>query len=167
MLSNKFEPQPYLFADMGHRPDKKLVYLIGSLRNPEITRLANYIEDNVDVRVFDDWQCAGEHADDAWRDHEKQRGHDYITSLGRPAAKHVFNFDKTWIDRSAAVILVCPAGKSGHLEFGYAVGTGKPGLILLDDPERWDVMYQFANAVSDNWEYAVDWLKATLHVSHP
>ena len=133
-----------------NQSDAPLVYLIGSLRNPNITALANRIEAALPVRVFDDWQCAGEHADDAWRDHEKARGHDYITSLERPAAKHVFAFDKKWIDASAAVVLVCPAGKSGHLEFGYSIGRGKPGFILLDDPERWDVMYQFADGVTDD-----------------
>ena len=57
------------------------------------------------------------------------------------------------------MVLVCPAGKSGHLEFGYAIGRGTPGLILLDDPERWDVMYQFADGVTDD----EDELVARLH----
>lgn len=148
------------------KPTSKIVYLIGSLRNPYITALANSIEAELPVRVFDDWQCAGEHADDAWRDHEKARGHTYIEALERPAAKHVFAFDKKWIDASAAVVLVCPAGKSGHLEFGYAVGSGKPGFILLDDPERWDVMYQFATGVTDNEATLVQWLGSELNGSN-
>jgi nucleoside 2-deoxyribosyltransferase len=38
-----------------------------------------------------------------------------------------------------------PAGKSGHLELGYVSGKGKPTYVLFDhEPERWDVMYQFA-----------------------
>lgn len=41
--------------------------------------------------------------------------------------------------------MVLPCGKSGHLEFGWAIGKGKPGYILFDgEPERYDVMYQFA-----------------------
>jgi hypothetical protein len=139
--------------------DKKLVYLIGSLRNPNIVALANSIEAALPVRVFDDWQCAGEHADDAWRDHEKARGHTYIEALKRPAAQHVFQFDKKWIDLSVAVVLVCPAGKSGHLEFGYAIGRGKPGFILLDDPERWDVMYQFATGVTHDTDELIQRLR--------
>jgi hypothetical protein len=27
------------------------------------------------------------------------------------------------------------------------IGKGKPGYILLEDPDRWDVMYQFASGV--------------------
>ena len=101
-----------------NQSDAPLVYLIGSLRNPNITALANSIEAAMPVRVFDDWQCAGEHADDAWRDHEKARGHDYITSLARPAAKHVFSFDKKWIARRRS-----PRGPSGRLPYSAPAWT--------------------------------------------
>ena len=41
-----------------------------------------------------------------------------------------------------------PCGKSGHLELGYFLGSGKRGYILFDgEPERWDVMYQFADGI--------------------
>jgi hypothetical protein len=47
--------------------------------------------------------------------------------------------------RCDTVVLCMPAGKSGHLEFGYCCGTGKRGFILFDqEPERYDVMYRFA-----------------------
>jgi len=43
---------------------------------------------------------------------------------------------------------VLPAGKSGHLELGFLRGKGKPCYILFpEDPERWDVMYNFAREV--------------------
>ena len=46
-------------------------------------------------------------------------------------------------------MLMLPAGKSGHLELGWALGQGKPGFILLDaDPERYDVVYRFATGVA-------------------
>ncbi|KKL16494.1 hypothetical protein LCGC14_2494950, partial [marine sediment metagenome] len=63
------------------------------------------------------------------------------------AGKHVFEFDKFHIDRADFGILILPAGKSGHLELGYMIGCGKPGFILLDKPDRWDVMYQFATGI--------------------
>ena len=45
-------------------------------------------------------------------------------------------------------MLVLPAGKSGHLEAGYLIGQGKPVYILLaGEPERFDVMYNFAAGV--------------------
>lgn len=123
----------------------KTVYLIGSLRNPEIPKIAETLRQKTSFEIFDDWFSAGEHADDAWRDYEKARGHTYQEALESPSAKHVFGFDTFNLNRSHAGVLVYPAGKSGHLELGYLVGTGKPGFILLDGvPDRFDVMKQFA-----------------------
>ncbi len=57
------------------------------------------------------------------------------------------------MDRCASALLVLPAGKSGHLELGYAIGSGKKGYILLDkEPERYDVMYAFAAGVFTSLE---------------
>ena len=48
---------------------------------------------------------------------------------------------------------ILPAGKSGHLELGYFIGSGKRGYILLNgEPERFDVMYKFATKVCNNKE---------------
>ena len=123
------------------------VYVIGSLRNPEVTKIANILrEDGHDV--FDDWMAAGPEADDYWMKYEKERGHDLATALQGFAAQHVFHFDKHHLDAADAVVLVMPAGKSGHLELGYSIGKGKRGYILLDkEPERFDVMYAFAAGI--------------------
>jgi hypothetical protein len=119
------------------------LYLIGSLRNPEIPVIASELR-AVGVDVFDDWYAAGPHADDCWRDYEKARGHDYRTALSGWAARNVFDFDHHHLSRVDGAILCLPAGRSGHLELGYVAGLGKKAYVLLDNPERWDVMYQFA-----------------------
>lgn len=130
-----------------------LIYLIGSLRNPRIPEIAQQIRENTGQEVFDDWFAAGPLADDSWRDYEKARGNSYEQGLQGWAAKHVFDFDFYHLNRSSTAVLVSPAGKSGHLEFGYMRGRGKPGFILLDpEVERWDVMYQFATGVCSNME---------------
>ena len=124
-----------------------VVYLIGSLRNPEVNRIAAAIRE-LGYEVFDDWTAAGSFADDSWRDYEKQRGHTYPQALQGFAAKHVFAFDKFHLDRADIAVLLMPAGKSGHLELGYFLGKGKPGYVMFDqEPERFDVMYQFARGV--------------------
>ena len=124
-----------------------MIYLIGSLRNPKIPELANTLRYR-GFDVFDDWYGAGPEADDHWRALQKHHGRSYQQALKGPAAQHVFRFDKLHIDKSDTVVLVMPAGKSGHLEFGYAIGTGKRGFVYFDaEPERWDVMYCFANDV--------------------
>jgi hypothetical protein len=124
-----------------------VVYLIGSLRNPEIPKIAAKLR-AVGVEVFDDWFAAGPIADDSWQEYEKAKGLSYPEALKGYAAKHVFEFDLHHLKRADVAVLVLPAGKSGHLEFGWMKGMGKKGYVLFDhEPERWDVMYQFADDV--------------------
>jgi nucleoside 2-deoxyribosyltransferase len=126
---------------------QKSIYIIGSLRNKTIPHIAKEIR-KLGFDVFDDWFSPGPEADSFWRTFEKIRGSTYKEALSNPAAKHVFEFDKFHIDRCDIGILVMPAGKSGHLELGYMAGQGKKTIILFDkEPERWDVMVQFAGCV--------------------
>lgn len=124
-----------------------MIYLIGSLRNPNVPLVAAYLRE-AGHEVFDEWYAAGPHADDHWRDYEKQRGWTFEQAIrSSKAARNVFQFDKRHLEAAEACVLVLPAGKSGHLELGWMLGRGKPGYVLLDDPDRWDVMYQFATGV--------------------
>lgn len=136
------------------------VYLIGSLRNPEIPSIAARLRRELDIEVFDDWFAAGPIADDSWRDYEKARGHDYPTALKGYAARHVFDFDYKHLTRTEGAILALPAGRSAHLEFGWMIGRGKPGWVLMDNPERWDVMNQFATGVVQTIDALVEEIQA-------
>jgi len=128
------------------------IYLIGSLRNPVVPEIEKYLV-SLGMTVFCEWFAGGERADEAWREYEQFRGNTFTQALKTYYAKHIFEFDKFHIDNSQAGVLVLPAGRSGHLELGYMMGQGKPGYILLDkDPERYDIMYQFANGVYTNKE---------------
>lgn len=123
-----------------------LIYLIGSLRDPKIVDVANALRET-GVDIHDDWWSAGREADDYWKQHQQDKGLTYKEALKGPAAQHVFSFDKKYLDLSDGAVLIHPAGKSCHLEFGYIIGSGKPGWILLDNPDRWDVMMNFATDV--------------------
>jgi hypothetical protein len=123
------------------------IYLIGSLRNEEVPVTAAKLR-TFGFDVFDQWYSAGPNADDHLRDHFTAMGMSHAQILQTAAAKNIFEFDKKHIQQSDAVVLLMPAGKSGFLELGWAVGQGKPGFILFDkDPERVDVMFQFADAI--------------------
>ena len=137
------------------------IYLIGSLRNPLIPEIANKIRWSTGHEVFDDWFAPGPQADEYWRTYEIQRGRNYLEALEGHAAQNIFNFDKKHIDEADAGVLILPAGKSGHLELGYIRGQGKPGFILLEEenPERFDVMYQFATGVYGDLETLIDVLR--------
>lgn len=128
--------------------NEQVIYLMGSLKNQQVPELAKEIREMGFGEVFDDWFSPGPNADDHWRDFEKVRGSTYKQALSNYAATHVFEFDKYHIDRSDIGVLVMPAGKSGHLELGYMIGSGKKCFIVFDEePERWDVMYQFAHGL--------------------
>ncbi len=47
-----------------------MIYLIGSLRNPNIPAIANELR-TLGYEVFDDWYAAGPEADDYWKSYEK------------------------------------------------------------------------------------------------
>ena len=124
----------------------RTIYLIGSLRNPQIPDIGKRFR-QIGYDVFDDWFAAGPTADDTWREYEQSRGHSYVEALQGLAADHVFQFDLFHLNRANLGVLVLPAGRSAFTEFGYLVGQGKPVYVLLDDPERWDVMLRFATGV--------------------
>lgn len=123
------------------------IYLIGALRNWRIVELANDLT-ALGYDAFADWITPGPEADTYLLKYAKLRGWSYKTALNSAAARNGFTFDKANIDNSDVVVMVMPAGKSAHLELGYARGCGTPGFILFDkEPKRFDMMYQFATDV--------------------
>jgi hypothetical protein len=142
-----------------------VIYLIGSLRNPEIPKIAQQIRQH-GFDVFDQWYSAGPNADDHLRDHFTAMGMNHKEILQTAAAKNIFEFDKRHILAADIVVLLMPAGKSGFLELGWAIGQGKEGYILYDkDPERVDVMFQFANGIFYSVEEFVECLKSTTNTT--
>ncbi len=135
------------------------IYIVGSLRNPEVPKAGRMLRE-LGYDAFDDWYAAGPEADDKWRDYEISRGRSYAEALDGYAAYHVFDFDKHHLDRCDAGLLIMPAGKSGHLELGYLRGQEKPIFALLDDPERWDVMYRFCEKVFFSFEEAEEFFRS-------
>jgi hypothetical protein len=125
----------------------KTIYVSGSLKNTEVPKFANELDER-GFESFADWYSPGPDADDYWREYSKLRGWSYKEALQSYGAKSIFEFDKRHLDRCDALVLLMPAGKSSHLELGYAVGKGKPSFMLFDSvPERYDVMVQFATDI--------------------
>lgn len=144
---------------------RKVVYLIGSLRNERIPDFATELEALTGYEVFADWFTPGPQADDYLQAYiAKRRTTAGIrAALDSYAARHVFEFDKEHLDRADAAVLLMPAGKSGHLELGYTIGRGKPGFILFDEePERVDIMLQFATGITFSREELVRLLKRAV-----
>lgn len=126
---------------------KRIIYLAGSLRNPAILETAAMLREE-GHEVFDDWMAAGEKADDCWQDYEAARARPLYEALNGHHAKHAFSLDKHHLERCDTFILQLPCGKSGHLELGYCVGTGKDcHVLMLQEPDRFDLMYRFAHGI--------------------
>src|SRR5579863_4114557 len=109
---------------------QKSVYLIGSLANPKIPYFGNELRD-LGFTVYDQWWAPGPLTDSYWRQYTKIRGLSYKEALRDCAATHIFEFDVGLIRKSDVVILVMSAGKSAHMELGYAIGIGKKGYVLF------------------------------------
>ena len=140
----------------------KKIYLVGSLRNPKIPQIGKELR-ALGFDVFDDWYGAGPEADDYWQQYEKERGRSYAMALGGRAVENVASFDDKHLLDSDIVILIMPAGKSGHLELGISIGRGKLGFILFEEePERWDAMYHLAIKYGGGVYFDLDTLKDRL-----
>lgn len=141
-------PEDY-FARYGKKtpPAKRLVYVAGSMRNPAIQQVSKTLR-TAGFDVFDDWHASGPETDDYWQKYEQERGRTYKEALRGYAAGNVFQFDKRHLDASTDFVLVLPAGKSAHMELGYMSGKKRTYVLFSEgEPERWDVMYQFADDV--------------------
>jgi nucleoside 2-deoxyribosyltransferase len=86
---------------------------------------------------------------------------DAINFLYDERSKKAFAEDKKWIDWSDCVLLVLPAGKSAHLEAGYAVGKGKHLIIYqqIFPKGEFDVMYGFADLITDDFKTIMTFLQ--------
>lgn len=77
--------------------------------------------------------------------------HEFRSALRHPVAQKGFKLDMSALRSCDIVVLVLPCGRSAHLEAGYAVGAGKPVVILLADGEP-ELMYIMADYICVNLE---------------
>lgn len=132
------------------------IYVIGSLRQARVRDVAHDLRE-LGYEVFDDWHASGPEADSIWQNYETERGRTFREALNGDFAKHNFEFDKKHLEAADIGVLVFPAGNSAHIEAGYVAGLSKPVFFLMEkEPERWDVMYQFADAICYNTDELVE-----------
>ncbi|MGB9903064.1 MAG: hypothetical protein ACPLQO_00160 [Desulfotomaculales bacterium] len=138
------------------------IYLASSWKNAEIVRaFALYL------------RKAGFEADDFtdpsngryvfhWSEVGETDKLDAINFLQDERAQKAFQEDKKWLDWADAVVLILPAGKSAHLEAGYAKGQGKLLVIWQKSFPRgeFDVMYGFADLITSDYRAVEAFLKA-------
>jgi hypothetical protein len=68
----------------------------------------------------------------------------YAKALQHPIALHGFGLDFAALQWAEGCVLVLPCGKSAHLELGFMLGAGKPGIILAPEKIEPELMYLLA-----------------------
>lgn len=94
---------------------------------------------------------------------QKWTNEQYVQGLGTDKASEGFRRDMKALREADAVVLVLPAGKSSHLELGWAAGANKHTVILLPEGgQEAELMYGMAHFVTGKFEELLrhfDWLK--------
>ena len=117
-----------------------MYYLIGSLSNQRIIEIENLLN-KTGIETFAQWMASGPEADQHWKNYGARRGWSYTQTLKSDFVQTAFNFDYSHMIQSEGCVLVMPAGKSAHCEFGWFVGQSKKAYILFDgEPDRPDLM---------------------------
>lgn len=70
----------------------------------------------------------------------------FMLAMESSIARSGFDRDKTALDLADTCVLLLPCGKSAHLEAGYAIGRGKPTLIVLAGQTEPELMYLLAGS---------------------
>jgi hypothetical protein len=83
---------------------------------------------------------------------------DYLAMIEHPRSIAGFAADFAAMERATHFVLVLPCGRSSHLELGWAVGTGKPSCVLLDDPVEPELMYRMVDTLARDVTDVIDWL---------
>lgn len=105
--------------------------------------------------VWKDIAAEGDGAND-WR---TARGEDVLRMLNHPIAADGFHHDYSALFRAQQLLMVMPCGRSAHLEAGYAIGKGKPTVILLDTESEAELMWKLADFVTTSMDAVVEFLK--------
>lgn len=136
----------WLIGTLGTKPRK--AYVVGSLQNPQIPVIAQALRD-AGFDAFDEWFASAPDGDTQWQTYAKHRGWSYKQALHSAFVQTAFWFDFKHLQEAEIVVLVMPCGRSGHLELGWALGSGKEGYILFPDgePDRYDLMANMATDV--------------------
>lgn len=134
--------------------ERRTVYVASSWRNRTLQQKVVAALREAGHEVYDFTDPANDKGAFSWNDLGEGDGirpEDWpaercIEFLRHPRAEEGFRQDFDAMQRSAACVLVLPAGRSANLEAGWFVGKGRP-LVVLKDAGTPDLMYKMASAV--------------------
>lgn len=80
----------------------------------------------------------------------------YREALKHPIAELGFKFDMDALKACDACVLVLPSGRSASFEFGWAIGNGKRGAVVMFERCEPELMY-LGNPIITNTNELFDW----------
>lgn len=138
------------------------IYVCSSWKNEIYPTMLEFLRRNCHCDVWDwrnppsgDRGFSWSEIDEKWQSWTVSS---YKSGLATKRAWHGFLLDKHGIDTADKVILLLPSGRSSHLEAGYAVGNGKPLAIFMPEGEGADLMYKFAQLITNDWSELGGWI---------
>jgi nucleoside 2-deoxyribosyltransferase len=88
----------------------------------------------------------------------------YREALNHPAAERGYALDIRALQVCDACVLVLPSGRSASWEFGYAIGAGKQGAIVMLESCEPELMYR-GQPILTTMDEVMDW--AGLEIALP
>lgn len=81
---------------------------------------------------------------------------EYRDALEHPIAKEGFAHDMNALRACDACVLVLPSGRSASFEFGWAIGNGKKGAVVMFQACEPELMYA-GNPILTSPDELLDW----------
>lgn len=85
----------------------------------------------------------------------------YRKALEHSIAKAVFECDMVALRGCDACVLVLPSGRSASFEFGWAIGAGKKGAVVMFDKCEPELMY-LGSPILTTTNELFDWAESNL-----
>jgi len=139
--------------------NKMKIYVASSWRNsiqPEIVEMLRRIGHD----VYDFRKTAPGVAGFSWSEIDPNWKNwspvEYRDGLRHSVAADGYSHDITALRNCDACVLVLPSGRSASWEFGYAMGQGKRGAVVMFEKEEPELMYREATIIT-NTDELFDW----------
>lgn len=124
-----------------------MVYVASSWRNVLQPGIVSMIR-GMGHEVYDFKNPAPDNKGFSWRsihpDWQNWTPEQYRDALRHPVAEAGYRYDIEALRACDVVVLVLPSGRSASWEFGYAMGRGKRGIVVMLEQCEPELMYSEA-----------------------
>lgn len=136
---------------MSNGRTKSRIYVASSWRNELQPTIVDALR-SAGHEVYDFRHPAPDNGGFSWReiepDWQNWTPQQYREALRHPVAKRGYAFDIGALRACDTCVLVLPSGRSASWEFGYAMGQGKRGVVVMLDKCEPELMYLEADIVT-------------------